>query len=143
MRGPKPVPIACGHVQGLLRADTYQKVINYCIKYLKPHAHEFDAIAVSGYSMALVGSTIAFKMKKNLVLVRKPSESRYSPLDAEGITGQKIVFIDDCIASGSTFKRVADKITELDCKVVGYITYLDREISTVKVVESTIFWGEE
>ena len=105
-RPKKQKLIACSHEAQLFSAEQYKRVIDYCILYLKPHIDEFDAIAVSGYSMALVAPTIALILGKNLVLVRKSAEPRHSDYTFEGWTDQRVVFVDDLVASGTTFLYV-------------------------------------
>lgn len=74
---------------------------------------EFDAIVCTGVSGLLIGPTLAHLLDKRLAVVRKDDdrnnhadyriESGMKPLD-------KWIFVDDLIASGRTYERVAAKM---------------------------------
>ena len=100
-------------------------IIEKIIKALTPKIKKFDSIVVSGYSMALIGSIVAHTLKKNIVLVRKPSEDRISSYRAEGIHYQRCIIIDDLICSGFTFIRIIDGLKEIHCTTIGFMLYND------------------
>ncbi len=85
----------------------------------------FDSIAVSGASMMLIASVVAYRLKKNIILVRKEEEERNSKCSVEGQTDQRYIIIDDLIASGRTLKYVIKQIdTYLSrCTLVAVGTY--------------------
>lgn len=89
----------------------------------------FDAIAVCGISGLLVGAPLAIAMGKSLVVVRKPGELRSSidPArkffaqeiaeainDARTVMGgkdnEKVLLVDDHVASGATLKLMVESI---------------------------------
>jgi adenine/guanine phosphoribosyltransferase-like PRPP-binding protein len=113
----------CYHLLDVFDLKNRNKIIKYLTDCLKPFVEEFDAVVVSGYSMALIAPIIAHKLKKNIVLVRKKSEQRHSSFDVEGMHNQRCIIIDDLIASGHTFETMIHYVKNIDCKVVGYITY--------------------
>ena len=114
---------ACIHEKELFVNDELNEVVEYCVKCLRPHLNEFDAIAISGYSMAIVGSILAHKLGKNIILVRKESDSSHSLYTVEGLYEQRVVLVDDLICSGDTFKYINLMLTSICCFVVGYFTY--------------------
>ena len=116
---------ACSHEVELFDTKTRTKIVKTLLKILKPRIEEFDAIAISGYSMAMISPILADKLKKNIVLVRKPSEDRISSYRAEGIHYQRCIIIDDLICSGFTFIRIIDGLKEIHCTTIGFVLYND------------------
>jgi len=113
----------CGYERALYHAETLDLVVAYLQQTLIVHADKFDAIAVSGYSMTIPGSIVAYKMQKHVIAIRKDSEQRNSGYSQEGLCGQRCVVVDDLISSGKSMKRVIDGVAELQGTVVGYLTY--------------------
>lgn len=114
---------ASNHTLPLLDKKVRKVIIRECLKVLTPIADTFQAIAISGYSMAMIAPCIADKLKKNLILVRKKSDDRASNLLVEGETSTKTyIIIDDLVCGGDTLDHVVKSITdELYCnaKCVG------------------------
>lgn len=113
---------SCGHERAVFTIKNRDKLIREAVAVLKTWAKDFDAIAMSGYSSAMIAPIIAHKLKKNLVLVRKKSEERQSHHKVEGQHGQRVLFLDDLIDSGDTFCRIKDGVESIGCRIVG--TYL-------------------
>jgi len=113
----------CSHEAELFTTKTRTEIVKTLIKILKPRKKEFDAIAISGYSMAMISPIVADKLKKNIVLVRKPSELRISSYEVEGLHNQRCIIIDDLICTGNTFRRVLDGLKKIDCTPVGFVVY--------------------
>lgn len=113
---------ACGHEKVVFTVKTRNAMIRHAVSILKTWSKDFDAIAMSGYSSAMVAPIIAHKLKKNLVLVRKESETRFSNHKVEGQHGQRVLFLDDLVDSGNTFRRIKAGVESIDCRLVG--TYL-------------------
>jgi orotate phosphoribosyltransferase-like protein len=134
--------VACSHEKELFSSSRRKKVIKKLIKYLEPHKEEFDAVVVSGYSMALIAPSIADALGKNIILVRKLSETNHSEYLVEGVRNQGCVFIDDLIASGGTFRFVYNQVKRLNSNIIGYILYdnwcnADWEVACI---DPTIKW---
>lgn len=72
---------------------------------------EFDAIAFTGLSGAVLASAVALKMDKLLYCVRKVGENRHSDYDVEGPLGKlRYIIIDDLIQSGATLRRIISQV---------------------------------
>lgn len=116
---------ACGHEKKLFTITNRERIICKAIKTLKKTKFFFDAISVSGYSSAIIAPIIAHKLKKNIVLVRKSSEQRYSNYSVEGQHGQRVLFLDDLIDSGKTFEWVKSGVETIGCHIVAVYLYED------------------
>ena len=103
-----------------------QTTIKEAIKILKPHLKEFDAIAVRGNSGVIVGSVVAYLLKKPLIVVRKPKglEDSHASFHVESLieTGSYLIF-DDQVAGGSTVRTIQKdiKLAWPKLKSNGYI----------------------
>jgi adenine/guanine phosphoribosyltransferase-like PRPP-binding protein len=75
---------------------------------------EFDTMAGTGFSGALVVPALARAMGKNFVLTRKPGDSHHhGNAVAEGSFGSDWIFVDDGIETGATIRRVLATMREL------------------------------
>jgi len=99
---------------------------------------EVKGIALSGSSGVWLGGLLSYKLNIPVFLVRKPGEGSHGPL-VEGIDKtmktNKLVLIDDFIASGSTVKRVDDALKEYGyeleaCLMHGHLVNQDNEGAT-------------
>jgi hypoxanthine phosphoribosyltransferase len=77
---------------------------------------DFDAIAGQGVSGLLVGAPLAATLSKGLIIVRRPGDEQKMtfPFDIRG-EGKNILFVDECVRTGATAKRVIEKLDEF-CK---------------------------
>jgi len=121
---PESKTIGCDHIKGLYPQVDRASIIRQAVNALKPHKEAFEAIAVSGYSSSLIGSILADRLKKNLIVVRKDSEERISNYLIEGIPFQPYIYVDDLIQSGDTLKRVYQRCNEfLKAPMYGVYIY--------------------
>ncbi len=104
----------CDHTTLLLNHKIRNKIIFKCVQYFKKAKLDFDTIACCGTSGLLVVPQISEILKKNILVVRKANEKRYSPFQYEGPIPNKYVIIDDLICSGKTIKHILHTIKE-DC----------------------------
>lgn len=95
--------------------DDIAKTVSVATERLRPFRKHFQVIAVSGMSGVLVGSPVAIRLRRELVVIRKPSDSdNHSSEDI--INGQAVkvstpyLFLDDFISLGSTFNRVRERM---------------------------------
>lgn len=113
----------CEHTTSLLNTTVRNKVIFNTIDVLRKL--DFDTIACCGTSGLLVVPQISEILKKNILVVRKKDEKRYSPFDYEGAVPKKYVIVDDLICSGGTVKHIT-KLLKQECpraKCVGVYTF--------------------
>src|SRR5208337_2265028 len=118
--------MCCSHLEPLLDPVTRKYTIDKCILDLKEHADKFDAIVVSGYSMALIAPCVADALHKDIILVRKDDEDCHSDYQVEGVMCQNYIIIDDLVCSGETLKRIQRKIGDhfySSAKLVGLYLY--------------------
>lgn len=121
---------ACSHERALFHPATRKLIINDLLDFLTPKADEFEAIAISGYSSAMVSPTVADMLGKNLILIRKPSDDHHSGWQNEGIHGQRCIFIDDLIGEGNTVRRVKNGVEHIGGKLVAVTLYQNRTQSS-------------
>lgn len=104
---------------------------------------EVDVIAGAESRGFIFGAPIAYNLHKPFVLIRKkgklPCETIESSYDLEygsatiemhkdAVTpGQKVVLVDDLIATGGTIEATARMVEELGGKVVKIITLMELE----------------
>lgn len=109
------------------------------VRTLRPHADSFDTIVAQGVSGLIVASPVALILKKELAVVRKDNDgSRQHRLHqgdkatvlSEKSLRKRVLFVDDCIASGRTQKRVLAKVREHGGTVAGTYTYQDDHLET-------------
>ncbi|MBO5039097.1 MAG: adenine phosphoribosyltransferase [Alphaproteobacteria bacterium] len=102
---------------------------------------EFDYIAAIESRGYLFGAPLAYKMNKGLVLIRKPGKlpakvvrQEYSleygtdalEMHEDAIArGQKVLLIDDLLATGGTVKAAAGLIDQVGGKVTGGLFLLE------------------
>jgi len=116
----------CDHTTLLLNRKIKNKIVQDCTKNLKDYEIYFDSIACCGASGLLVAPLVADNLKKNLILVRKKNDKRYSPFQYEGVVPKKFIIVDDLICSGKTVKHIINTIKE-DCvlaECVGIYCFL-------------------
>ena len=113
-------------------ADGFQLAVNELLKLLD--GTEFDVVAGTESRGFIFGAPIAYALHKPFVLIRKkgklPAETvskEYSleygtaviEMHKDAISeGQKVVIVDDLIATGGTVKAAIDLIEELGGEVV-------------------------
>jgi orotate phosphoribosyltransferase len=72
---------------------------------------DFDTIVGTGFSGGLVVPTLAMRLKKKFVLIRKENDdSHHGSGRLIGELGERWLFVDDFVSSGATKRRVIDKI---------------------------------
>lgn len=116
----------CDHTTVLLNPRIKREIINNCCNDLKNNEICFDSIACCGISGLLVAPIVAENIKKNLVIVRKKNDKRYSPFHYEGVIPKSYIIIDDLICSGKTIKHIIKTIQEDSpmSKCVGVYCFL-------------------
>jgi adenine/guanine phosphoribosyltransferase-like PRPP-binding protein len=98
---------------------------------MRPYRDEFDSIIVRGVSGLLVGAPVALSLKKELLVVRKPSEDCH---DATRVVnwqnaGHIAVFVDDFHNTGRTQRICAEELEKIAplCKIGACFFYHDTD----------------
>jgi hypoxanthine phosphoribosyltransferase len=102
-------------MEGFLNPSIRDKRIKGALKNIKlrnERGDVFDAIAYRGASGAITASIIAYKLKKPLILVRKPEDNKgHSPYSVEGPkVVKRYLIVDDFMSSGSTYEAIRNAI---------------------------------
>jgi len=72
---------------------------------------DFDTIVGTGFSGGVVIPTLALALGKRFVLIRKEGDdSHHGPGRLIGSLGERWVFVDDFVSTGSTRARVIEKV---------------------------------
>lgn len=101
------------YLHSVLSKDGFHRTIKQTIQDLKPKSELFNTIAFRGISGALVAPVVAHALDKNLIVVRKETNS-HSFYKVEGeIYGARYIVIDDFVSSGSTILAIVEDIQAL------------------------------
>lgn len=74
---------------------------------------EFDTLVGTGFSGSIVIPALALAMEKKFVLIRKETDdSHHGRGRLVGALGKRWVFVDDFVSSGSTRRRVIEKVSD-------------------------------
>jgi hypothetical protein len=109
-----------------LRSRWTASSVPVIVAALKASKLQFDAIAFTGVSGALIAPIVAFQMGVDLIVVRKDIEGSHSKSLVEGAwQASKILIIDDFVATGDTIIRIASMLREHRplASVVGVYEY--------------------
>lgn len=102
--------IKSGYLRSIFHRDQFTKVIEQLAENIKASGVEFDTIVFRGSSGALVCPTLAMKLDKEMLLVRK-ADNNHSCYQLEGYVGAKrFIVVDDLICSGGTINEIFNKV---------------------------------
>lgn len=103
---------------------------------------EYEAIAFTGLSGAVLSSALAMKFNKLLYCVRKSGENRHSDYEVEGPSnGLRYIIVDDLINSGDTVRRINAKVAEHTSKQAVCVgIYLYREDRIIVNQKDLDYW---
>ena len=126
---------AAQHMEGYLSPETRAKRIKGALAVIKfrekHHGDVFDAIAYRGASGAITASIIAYELKKPLILVRKPEDTKgHSPYMLEGPAKVKrYLIVDDFMSSGVTYDAIREAVRKehplAECLGMLEVTYCE------------------
>ncbi len=121
--------------------EAYKKSIDACIEKVKDIS--FDVIVAPEARGFLIGAPISYEMKKGFVPVRKPGKLPAETLDYEykleygtdvlqmhvdGIEkGQRVLIVDDLLATGGTIASVVKMVEKLGGQVAGILFLMELE----------------
>ena len=113
-------------------AQAFNMVINLLAdRYMKCHVDHVVGVEARGF---ILGAALAYKLNTGLILVRKPGKLPAETLQAayeleygvdqlevhrDAVTqGERVVLVDDVIATGGTIRAALDLIKGLQCEIV-------------------------
>lgn len=73
---------------------------------------DYDTMIGTGLSGSLVIPYLARRLGKHWAIMRKPEENSHSDHSFEGEIGDRWLFVDDFMATGSTAQRVIDQVKD-------------------------------
>lgn len=87
----------------------------------------YDTLVGTGLSGALVVPGVARMLDKHWLIVRKQGDSTHSHLELEGTLGNRWLFLDDLISTGTTYTRVKEVVGRYDRSHAGAYLYADQQ----------------
>lgn len=99
--------------------DHYADVIRDCKKALRKASLDFDTIVCTGVSGTLIAPTLAYKLDKHLLVVRKTTTGSHATAMVEGRIGARVLYVDDFVSTGATLKRMQQQVNKV-CKAKGH-----------------------
>lgn len=117
------------HTCHVLNHKERNRIIIKAVCDLRKIADTFDSIACCGVSGLLVAPQVCEILNKNLVIIRKQNEKRYSDFCVEGANPGRYVILDDLVCSGKTIKHIMYSIKEENTRslCVGAYFYLPKD----------------
>ncbi len=104
----------------------FAKAVKYVTDCLK--TVPFDVLVFRGFSGAVIGPTVALRLKKPWALVPKVGDNSHSSRQIEGKVQGTYVIIDDFIDSGDTIRAIKNAISETSPKAkCGGVVFYEQE----------------
>jgi hypothetical protein len=105
----QPKWIHADYLRALIPTDQLAKTARLVRRALAKY--DYDALACRGVSGLLITPIMAVRLKKSLLVVRKPSEDQHSGRIVEGdIAARRYIILDDFICEGETAKAIRKEI---------------------------------
>lgn len=108
------------YMRRYLDPHTLEKSVATIASFLEPYLDQFDTLAFRGHSGSILGTALALKLKKNMLLVRKDGEDSHSDYAVEGTLHSRYLIIDDLVASGRTVRKIQEMIFIAESNRQGY-----------------------
>lgn len=130
----KPLTLSSDYMDG---AWDPARVARNMARELNREGVDYDTIVGTGLSGTVIVPQLARILDKYALIVRKPNDGSHSRLPAEGKLGERWLFVDDFIYTGTTRTRVIDAVTELAAKrdykteYVGAYLYENAELEAI------------
>lgn len=105
--------VTSGYTKHFVRPESLRATIESCVTYLEHNklTHAFDTIAFRGMSGAIVAPSVAMRLSKEVIMVRKPGESAHSSYNVEGNReARRVLIVDDFVNSGNTVRIIAEAV---------------------------------
>lgn len=130
------------YLRHALQTECRKTIIELAVQHLE--GIDFDCIAFSGMSGALIAPSIADALNKHILIVRKREDSTHSRFKVEGWMPEafRYIIIDDMISTGDTIGRIIKTVNpkesdEID--LVGIYLYAQNseQVSSRGWIENT------
>lgn len=117
------------HTCRVLNHKNRNKIIIKAVCDLRKISNTFDSIACCGVSGLVVAPQVCEILNKNLIIVRKYNEDRYSDFCVEGANPGRYIVLDDLICSGKTLTHIMTSIKEENIRSIcmGAYFYLPED----------------
>lgn len=117
------------YLEAALSHKTSGNIIRNLAEAIKVSGLKFDSVAFCGMSGALVAPRLCSRIRKKMVMVRKPHDNRHSSYDVEGYRDlPKYIIVDDLTSSGCTIRHIIDEMkrfSSAECQ--GIFLYVQSE----------------
>jgi adenine/guanine phosphoribosyltransferase-like PRPP-binding protein len=110
--------------------ETLKSVVSIAAANLKSLRNEFDSIVVTGLSGVIVGSPVALRLNKPLVVIRKENDDAHAGPSGHinmKKLGKRALFFDDFVSAGNTRARVRDLVEKKGARLVATYVYREQE----------------
>ena len=114
-----------------------KQAVDKTLQKIKKIKRPYRYIVCTGYSGALIAGFISVKLKKEIIIVRKPSDSSHGHViesdqdkflydkNERGNRRSNYVIIDDFIVSGETIRRIIETCSPHKLTCIGVVRYKD------------------
>jgi orotate phosphoribosyltransferase len=105
----------CAGETPLQRAVTIKNCVTALRAYNRTKEGQFDCIAFTGMSGAVIAPVLAHILHKDLFIVRKDNDGSHSSASTEGpLSARRYVIVDDMISAGVTVRRIYKQVQHLN-----------------------------
>lgn len=122
--GYRPKIKCTSHLTIGLNPEQFAETLHDIVNVLRHH--DFDAIAFRGLSGALFAPTVAMKMSRTLIAVRKKATIHSTRIVEGDYNARRYVILDDFVSSGDTVRHIVDEICDAipDARCIGVCEYM-------------------
>ena len=120
----------------LLEPKTLKFILKIALKKLEKL--NFDSIAYTGTSGALFAIPLALRLRKNLVVVRKPNEQSHGNTIEYLNSCKRCLVVDDFVDTGATIERLIGVLTKQQIKIAAILLYnsgaASKKFNNIKII---------
>ncbi len=114
-------------------------------KFLRSIRHDFDAIVVRGMSGVTVGAILAYQWKKQLVIVRKESDTTHGvPIEGKNLVdlhSVRYIILDDFTSSGTTMREMLTALHAYGFPPPTHLAFYKPDTMLVPPTSLGLKWG--
>ena len=102
------------YMKTAVRINLLKKRIEMAMQILKKKKVCFDTIAFRGMSGAILGTSLALLLNKQIIMVRKSKQNTHSDYLVEGFRqSKKFLIVDDFVSSGNTAREIIRRVKQI------------------------------